>query len=418
MQAISRCRACQHEELTEILNLGSTPLANSYLRKEELSKPEFKAPLAVLFCQHCSLLQLSCTVAPEDLFRNYLYFSSFSDTMLQHVKELCTRLVKERELTPTSLVVEIASNDGYLLKNYKKAGIQTLGVEPALNIAETARREGIETIAEFFDSKLATQIVETKGKADIIHAHNVFAHVPDINEITKGIGLLLKDNGVAIIEVPYAVKMIDQVEFDTIYHEHVFYFTATALNNLFKQNNLVLSNIEQVKVHGGSLRLFITKTGVPSATVESLLREEHLKNFDKASGYQSFKEKVESLKLELIGLLKNLKAQNKRLAIYGASAKGSTLLNYFGLGAEVFDFVVDRSTAKQGLFTPGTKLPIYSPVELITKKPDYVLLLTWNFADEILQQQAEYLKRGGKFIIPIPQPKVVGAEILTETVHA
>ncbi len=410
MQSIQECRACQQKDLVKILDLGSTPLANSLLRKEDLNKPEFVAPLAVLLCESCSLLQLSCTVPPEELFRNYLYFSSFSDTMLEHVQQLCSRLISERQLNQKSFVVEIASNDGYLLKNYNNTSIPTLGIEPALNIAETARKQGIETIAEFFDSNLAKEIVSKKGKADIIHAHNVFAHVPDINEITRGIGILLKDTGVAVIEVPYAVKMVDQIEFDTIYHEHVFYFTATALNNLFKNNGLVLADIEQIKVHGGSLRLFITKNGKPSAAVEKLLAEEKSRYFDKAIGYESFAKQVESLKYELVTLLKQLKSQNKKLAIYGASAKGSTLLNYFGLGKDLFDFVVDRSTAKQGLFTPGSKLPIYSPVELIKQKPDYILLLTWNFAEEILKQQSEYINAGGQFIIPLPKSKIMALE--------
>jgi len=406
-QKIQQCRACQSKDLVTILDLGETPLANSLLNKEQLNEIEFTAPLAVLLCQSCGLSQLSCTIAPEKLFRNYPYFSSFSETMLKHAKDLCLRLIPERQLNKQSFVVEIASNDGYLLKNYNEAAVPTLGVEPALNIAQIARGNGIETISEFFNGDLAKDIVDTKGKADIIHAHNVLAHVPDINSILQGIGILLKDEGVAVIEAPYAVTMIDKVEFDTIYHEHVFYFTVTALNNLCQRNDLVLADIEQVELHGGSLRLFIYKHGKPSPTVMSMLSDEKARGFDTAKGYETFANQVDSLKSDLVSLLKKLKEADKTIAVYGAAAKGSTLLNFCGLGKEMLDFAVDRSTAKQGLFMPGTKLPIYNPAELINQKPDYVLLLTWNFAEEILRQQAEYIRNGGQFIVPIPKPTIL-----------
>jgi hypothetical protein len=407
MQKIHQCRACPSKNLITILDLGVTPLANSLLTKDQLNETEFTAPLSVVFCQSCGLLQLSCTIPPEKLFRNYPYFSSFSETMLKHARELCLRQIAEHQLDKHSFVVEIASNDGYLLKNYNEAAVPTLGIEPALNIAHIAAQNGIETISEFFNVELAKEIVAKKGKADIVHAHNVLAHVPDINGILQGISLLLKDTGTAVIEAPYAVTMIDKTEFDTIYHEHVFYLTVTALNHLCKHAALVLADVELVKIHGGSLRLFVTKSGQPSPAVTRMLAEEKRRGFDTASGYQAFANQVDSLKHELVKLLTTLKKANKKIAVYGAAAKGSTLLNFCGLGKDILDFAVDRSTAKQGLFMPGTKLPIYHPAELLKQKPDYVLLLTWNFAEEILEQQIEYTRNGGQFIVPIPNPKIL-----------
>ncbi len=411
MERIKNCRACNSEDLALVLDLGSTPLANSLVTKEELNKTEFKAPLEVLLCETCSLVQISCTIPPERLFRNYAYFSSFSETMLKHAEDLCARLKGERNLGAESFVVEIASNDGYLLKNYNQSGVPTLGIEPALNVAKVAQSHGIETITEFFDSKLAKKIVETKGKADVVHAHNVLAHVPDINSILKGVHIVLKDTGIAVIEAPYVVKMVDKLEFDTIYHEHVFYFSVTAINNVLKRNSLVLVDVEQVEIHGGSLRMFIAKNGEQSPTVLSMLEEERARGFDGKRAYKSFAKQVISFKDALIDLIRRLKREGKKLAVYGAAAKGSTLLNYCGLGLDVFDFVVDRSTAKQGYYMPGIQLPIYDPVELIKQKPDYVLLLTWNFAEEILRQQAEYTKQGGLFILPIPEPKILATDV-------
>ncbi len=274
MERIEECRSCGHKDLSLVLDLGVTPLANSLLKEDQLDQPEFMAPLEVLFCQQCTLLQISYTIAPEKLFRNYAYFSSFSETMLEHAKALSARLITDRQLNKDSLVVEIASNDGYLLKNYNDHNIPTLGIEPALNIAQAARSRGINTISEFFDQDLAKKIVAIEGQADIVHAHNVLAHTPDINGILKGLNILLKETGVGIIEIPYAVKMIDRIEFDTIYHEHVFYFSVNALNILLTGNSLVLADIEELDIHGGSLRLFVTKNGKSSDTVKIMLEEE------------------------------------------------------------------------------------------------------------------------------------------------
>ena len=405
--SVDSCRACGGNKLAPILDLGVTPLANSLLTQEQLSEPEFVAPLKIVLCESCALLQITCLVPPERLFRNYAYFSSFSETMLKHAKDLVCEVIDRYKLTKNNLVVEIASNDGYLLKNYQAHGVQILGIEPAVNVAAIARQNGIETVAEFFDQNLAAQLVQQSGQADIIHAHNVLAHVPNINSILTGMRILLKDSGVAIVEVPYAIEMINHLEFDTIYHEHVFYFTATAINNLCRRNNLVLLDIETVKIHGGSLRLFIGKNGKPSAVVQAMLDYEHTCGFDTAEGYKNFTAGVVALKTDLRDLLLKLQGEGCSIAAYGAAAKGSTLLNFCGIDNTLIDFVVDRSTVKQGFYMPGVKLPIYAPTKLLEKKPDYVLLLTWNFADEILEQQIDYLRQGGKFIIPVPHPKIV-----------
>lgn len=401
------CRSCGERELITILSLGKTPLANALLTREQLSQKERTFDLDLVFCPSCSLIQITETVPPEELFREYFYLSSFSETMLRHSEENVQELIQSRDLDGNSLVVEIASNDGYLLQYYKRAGVPVLGIEPARNIAQTAVERGIPTICEFFDTDLAQKLIADGKRADIVHANNVLAHVPDLNGFVRGIQSLLKDSGVAVIEVPYVKDMIDRNEFDTIYHEHLCYFSLTALDNLFRRHGLLISDVKRLDIHGGTLRIYARKKdSAQSAVVEKMLAEEGewVRNDD---FYRGFGEEVERLRRDLVHTLSSLKAEGKRIAVYGASAKGSTLLNYFGLGRPLLDFVVDRSTIKQGHYTPGTHLPIYSPAVLLNEKPDYVLLLTWNFADEILQQQSEYRKQGGRFIIPIPQVRVV-----------
>lgn len=405
------CRSCGHASVTTILSLGFTPLANSLLTAEQLNRPEPTYPLDLAFCEHCALIQITETVPPDQLFSTYAYFSSFSDTMVKHAQRLADKVIQNRQLNNESLVMEVASNDGYLLQHYQRAGVPVLGIEPAANIAQVAREQrGIATICEFFGAELAERLRAEGKRADVIHAHNVLAHVPDLNGFVRGFQLLLKENGVAVIEFPYVKDMIDHCEFDTIYHEHLCYFSLTTLERLFRRHDLMVQDVERVPIHGGSLRLFVTHSSdnnIPSAAVKNLLAEESSWGVDRIGSYQDFATQVKNLKSSLRDLLHQLKTDGKRLAAYGAAAKGSTLLNYCGIGLETLDFVADRSTYKQGYFMPGVHLPIHSPEYLLKAMPDYVLLLTWNFADEILAQQAEYRRRGGSFIIPVPTVKVI-----------
>ncbi len=408
------CRSCGASDLKIILSLGRTPLANALLTAEQLTEPEATYPLDLAFCPDCSLVQITETVPPEKLFREYFYLSSFSDTMLRHAEELAEKLVRSRGLNEQSLVMEVASNDGYLLQYYKGAGVPVVGIEPATNIARIASEErGIPTLCEFFGETLARRLAHDEGmRADVIHANNVLAHVADLNGVVEGFALLLAERGVAVVEVPYVKEMIDHCEFDTIYHEHLCYFSLTALDRLFRRHGLVITDVERLPIHGGTLRIYAGRGGEKSGDVQTpavmrLLREEAEWGVEREDFYRGFGSQVESLRGDLLKLLGELKAQGRRIAVYGASAKGSTLLNYFRLGRETLDFVVDRSTVKQGYHTPGTHLKIYGPEKLLEEMPDDVLLLTWNFADEILEQQREYRARGGRFIIPIPEVKVI-----------
>jgi hypothetical protein len=407
MSSDSVCRSCGQAGLVDILSLGHTPLANALLTAEQIDRPQPTYPLDLVFCPSCTLVQITETVPPELLFREYLYFSSFADTALQNAKQIVERLIDSRHLGGDSLAMEIASNDGYLLQFYQQHGIPVLGIEPATNIAQVAQDRGIRTVSEFFGEALAGQLRERGERADVLHGNNVLAHVADLNGVVAGIELVLKDAGVAVIEAPYVKDLIDHVEFDTIYHEHLCYFSLTALDGLFRRHQLLIADVERILIHGGSLRVFVTKGGPQSPSVAQLLGEEAEWGVDRPMFYQDFGAKVERLRADLLALLNSLKAHGQRIAVYGASAKGSTLLNYFGIGRELLDYVVDRSTVKQGLYTPGTHLAIYAPERLLEDMPDYVLLLSWNFVDEILGQQAEYIRRGGHFIIPIPELRVV-----------
>ena len=407
MSRIDGCRSCGAPDLSIVLSLGETPLANALLRAEELGRPEPRYPLDLAFCPACCLVQITETIPPEILFRDYVYFSSFSDTMLRHAEALTARLVRERGLGSKSLAVEVASNDGYLLQYYKRQGIPVLGIDPARNVAKVAIEErGIPTVTEFFGLPLAQQLVAEGRRADVIHANNVLAHVADLNGFAAGIRVLLKESGAAIIEVPYLGEMVPRLEFDTIYHEHLSYFSLTALTKLFARHDLAVVDVEQIPLHGGSLLLTVTPATAaraPSARVESLLSREARDGIPQLAYYQDFAPRVMRWRESFRTFLGELKAKGNRLAAYGAAAKGSTLLNYAGVGTDLLDFVADRSTIKQGRYMPGVHLQIRPPAALLEERPDATVLLTWNFKDEILAQQAEYRTRGGRFIVPVPR---------------
>jgi SAM-dependent methyltransferase len=404
-----KCRSCDSLDTAQILDLGRQPLANNLLTTADLSKPEPKFPLRLAVCKSCWMLQITDLVPPVELFSEYLYFSSFSEMMLRHAREACEGYLKEFGLNGQSLVVEVASNDGYLLQNFLQARVPCLGIEPAANIAKVAREKGIETLVEFFGKKSATELAAKNRQADLILGNNVFAHAPDTNDFVAGLKTLLKPNGRIALEFPYGADFIEHTEFDTIYHEHVFYFTLTALKPLFERHGLSIFRVRRLPIHGGSLRLFAGHAGAHGVekSVTDLLAEEKQKGVNSPAYYEGFGSQVRALKDELTALLAKLKKEDKRLAAYGASAKGSTLLNYYGIDAKTLDFVADRSTYKQGRLTPGTHIPIMPPEELLQRQPDYTLLLTWNFAEEILAQQQPYRDAGGRFILPIPKVKII-----------
>ncbi len=402
----AHCRSCGSGQLAPVLDLGLQPLANSLLSDIDAAAGESRFPLELHVCQACQLMQLGHSVPPEAMFSEYLYFSSVSEALLRHSFEAVANHCKDYDLGPGSFVVEVASNDGYLLRNFVARGIPCLGIEPARNIAECAVKSGVPTLPEFFSTKLARLIVAERGPADLVIGNNVFAHVPETNDFVQGLSILLAAHGRAVLEFPWAHAMVEHLEFDTIYHEHFFYFHARALVPLFARHGLEMLRIEKLSIHGGSLRVHVGRagTGKPDASVGGVLAEEEHAGVGKAGYYKAFGERVERLRDELMEELRLCKSAGKSVAAYGASAKGSTLLNYCGIGGDTLDFVVDRSPHKQGKITPGTHLRILPTSALEEKSPDVTLLLTWNFAEEIAAQQANYLRDGGRFLVPVPRP--------------
>ena len=392
-----------------ILDLGLQPLANNLPGPEHHGQPEPRFPLRLFACRQCWLLQIGEIVPPTELFSQYLYFSSFSETMLRHAEQAVESLIERDRLAEKAFVVEVASNDGYLLRNFVRHRIPCLGIEPAANIAEVARKNGIDTLVEFFGLDLSQKLSSQGKQADLILGNNVFAHAPDTNDFVAGLARLLKPGGAIALEFPYAVDMIEHGEFDTIYHEHVFYFTLSALKPLFERHGLEIFDVQRLPIHGGSLRLHACHRGarIAQTSVDLLLAWEEKAGIKTMTYYQAFSAKADATRTGLNALLSRLKHEGRSIAAYGASAKGSTLLNYAAIDNNTIDFVADRSTHKQGRFTPGTHIPILPPEALALKQPDYTLLLTWNFAAEILKQQQAYRDRGGKFIIPIPSIEIV-----------
>jgi SAM-dependent methyltransferase len=405
---ILACRCCGSGDLSGVFDLGMMPPSDAL--SASAADPDPAYPLEVVMCRGCGLAQLRHTVMPEVLFaEGYRYFSSYTRTVVENARESVTTAIARFRPAPGALAIELASNDGYLLKQAAAQGLSTLGIDPAPAPVAAAREAGIETIQAFFDEALAAQLQTEGRQAALVFANNVLAHVADTAGFVRGISRILAPGGTAIIEVPYLRDLIDHVEFDTIYHEHLCYFSVGSLSELFRRQGLNLNDVERIPIHGGSLRLFVQHDTAPSARLTALLAEEQAAGLDQPETFRAFAARTDAVGRALRDLLEGLRAQGKRIAAYGAAAKGTILLNHFGVGPETLMWVADRNPHKQGLFMPGVKLPIVEPERIVADAPDYLLILPWNHRVEIMRQEAEFARRGGQFIIPIPYPQLQGA---------
>ncbi len=412
---IDRCRSCHSPALHVVLDLGNHPLADALLTSEREARGQPRYPLQLAFCEDCSLLQVTETISPTLLFQHdYPYFSSSSPALLRHAGEHAEALIGGHDLNSTSFVVEIACNDGYLLRNFVQRGIPCLGIDPALGPADHARKLGVPVINDFFSLKLAKKLAAEGKHADIMIANNVVAHVGQINDFVAGFAELLKPDGIAVLECAYAVDMIEKCEFDTLYHEHLFYHTLHGLKPLFERHGLKINDVQRLPIHGGSLRVFASRSERRSNRLVGLLAEERDRGVDTIAWCRDFAERTSALRRSLVELLRREKENGARIACYGAAAKGATLINCLDFEPGFFEFVADANRFKQGRFMPGQALPIVHPDWLVDTQPDLTLLLVWNFAGEVLRQQAAYRNAGGHFVVPVPEPCIVGPGELVE----
>jgi SAM-dependent methyltransferase len=407
-QNAARCRACGHPLNVTFCDLGATPLANAMLRNE--TEAETFYPLHALVCDQCMLVQLIQYNTPAEIFSEYTYFSSYSQSWLAHAKDYSAKVTGRFELGKGSFIVELASNDGYLLKNFVAAGIPCLGVEPAENVAEAASAIGVPTLVEFFSENLARRLVADGKQADLLVANNVLAHVPDLNDFVAGIKTLLKNRGIATFEFPHLLNLIRNVQFDTIYHEHFNYFSLLSLQRVFARHELRIFDLEKLATHGGSLRVFACHDTDPRGVmpvVPEVIDEEREFGLADLATYRAFGAQARRVKLNLIRFFVDAVSAGARIACYGAAAKGNTLLNYCGIGKDHISFAVDRNPHKQGRLLPGTRIPVFDPDHVAVERPEYLLILAWNLKEEVMTQMKHIRDWGGRFVIPIPDVEII-----------
>lgn len=388
-----------------------SPLSNTYLREDQLHRMEPFYPLHARVCESCHLVQLEEFESPDRIFSDYAYFSSYSDSWLDHARRYADAIVERFNFDRSSFVVEIASNDGYLLQHFHRHGIPVLGVEPAANVAAEAERKGIPTLVKFFGAATASSLASSGKQADLLIGNNVLAHVPALNDFVEGMRILLARDGIVTMEFPHLLRLMEQNQFDTIYHEHFSYFSFMTAERVFAAHQLTIFDVEEIPTHGGSLRIFARHAGNVSLPVRARVGElrgrEQTAGLDRLETYTAFAERIKATKRSLLRFLIDARESGKRVAGYGAPAKGNTLLNYCGVRSDLLEYTVDRSPHKQGLFLPGTHIPVLAPEKIRETRPDYVLILPWNLKDEIIEQMADVLSWGGRFVIPIPQVKVI-----------
>lgn len=404
------CRFCGEELKYDFVDLGMSPLSNSYMKPENLQKKENYYPLHAYVCSKCFLVQLEKFESPEEIFSDYAYFSSFSASWLKHAEEYTKKIVGRFKFDSESKVIEIASNDGYLLQYFKKIDIPVLGIEPAENVADQAIKKGIPTRKEFFGMKLANTLVEENVKADLLIGNNVLAHVPDINDFVRAMKEILKPEGVITMEFPHLLKLMQENQFDTIYHEHFSYFSLITVKKIFKKHGLTLFDVEELRTHGGSLRIYVkhieNNSKNMSKKIHEIINKEIKMGLEKIETYTEFDEKTKKIKRDILTFLINLKNEGKQIVGYGAPAKGNTLLNYCGIGTDFIDYTVDKNPYKQQLVLPGTHIPIFSPEKIKETKPEYIIILPWNIKDEIMNQMSFIKEWDGKFVTLIPNIEV------------